>query len=597
MKREFVDTFLGDVSELLNTMRTLGTVKPGSPTFDAIARALHSLKSGAAFLGWEELETEAHRLEDHLGTREGAPFDWFDAADRLGRIIHTHRELGRREDLRRPSAGNIVRFTELERSLLIESRRRGEHFYRLTCRIDPSEPLPFSRAYLLASKIETEMTLVKTEPPMGDADITFERITCWLTTDVSEAGIHGITNIDLMEVTELVQIDYDDILTHPEAPVLIESAERDEDAPLPVDPARYTELIETAEELAWRLDRRPGTPESHLSADIQRLLGALAFRPLAPVLENFARAAERLARRRGISARLVWSAASGGLDAPALETLIEILKQLIRNSIRHGIESADERRTCGKDETGLLSLKIERSGRRYRFEYRDDGRGIDEEALMQRARREGMPRDTDWIEILCRPGYSNLGQADVDGGRGLGLDMIRRLLRREFGSELELESRLGEGLILRWWIPERHLQRPYLVFLADGRKWALPEACIHRRGAAVPSLVDAAGQGYRLAGTVLPILGPEGPRPPGPVSPYFLEIRHRGRRAVLFVDDFLSDEPWGGDDWRRADPVGDWGRGLVDARSGIPLLSPALVYAAAPAPPAPDPPTAASRNS
>ena len=571
MKREFVDTFLGDVSELLNTMRTLDAVSPGSPTFDAIARALHSLKSGAAFLGWEKLETEAHRLEDHLGSSEGARFNWFDAADSLGRIIHAHREIGQRDEVRRRSAGRVVRFSELERSLLIESQRRGEQFYRLTCKIDASEPLPFSRAYLLSSRIETEMTLVKTEPPMDDPEIVFERFTCWFTTDASEAAVYGITNIDLIEVMELVQIDCDDILSRPEAPVPTQKVPKGEELPIQVDSARYADLIAAAEELAWRLDRQPGTPESQLSVDIQRLIEELAFRPLAPVLENFAGAAERLARRRGITARLVWSAASGGLDAPTLETVVEILKQLIRNSIRHGIESADERRSCGKDETGLISLIIERSGRRYRFEYRDDGRGID---------KEGLPEGTDWIELLCRPGYSNLGEADVDGGRGLGLDMIRRLVRREFGSELELESSRGAGFTVRWWIPERHLRRPYLVFLADGRKWALPEACVYRRGAAAASLVDAAGQGYRLAGRVLPILGPEGPRAPGPISPYFLEVRHRGRRAVLFVDDLLSDEPWGGDDWRRADPIGEWGRALVDAQSGIPLLSPAVVYAA-----------------
>ena len=329
-----------------------------------------------------------------------------------------------------------------------------------------------------------------------------------------------------------------------------------------------------AEELAWRLERRPGTPESNLSGELQRSLEGLAFRPLEPILEDFAAAAVRLAERRGVSARFVWSVASGDLDAGSLETFGEIIKQLIRNSLRHGIEGPEERCASGKDETGLLSLKVDRSGRIYRFEYQDDGRGID-----QKARHAGMEEESDLLETLGRPGFSTADEIDVDGGRGLGLNMIRHMVRREFGSDLELENRPGAGLIVRWSLPEKHMRRPYRVFFADGRQWAVPAGSVHRWGAVDPSRVDAAGQGYHLGDGVAPIVGPEGLRSPGSILPYFLEIRHRGRRAALFVDDLISEEPWGSDELCPADPIGIWGRALRNAKSGIPILSPALVYA------------------
>jgi hypothetical protein len=158
--------------------------------------------------------------------------------------------------------------------------------------------------------------------------------------------------------------------------------------------------------------------------------------------------------------------------------------------------------------------------------------------------------------------------------------MIRHILKTDFGSDLELENHPGQGLALLWTLPERHLRRPYLVFNSDGRTWAIPSDSVHRRGVLDPSRVNATGQAYGIGGGLVPMVGPMGLRPPGTLKPYFLEIHHRGRRAALLVDDLVTEEPWGAEDLVPADPEGPWCRSLKDARDGIPIVSPALVYAA-----------------
>jgi hypothetical protein len=510
-----------------------------------------------------------------------------DAAFRLEALINGYRD--RREfSGRRKSSGNAVRFSDLERQVLDDSRQRGEHFYRLTCRIDSTEPLPYSRAYLLSSKLETAMILVKSHPPMDEADADFSQLSFWFTTDKSESEIFSTADIDLVEVAGLVQLDYDDVLSLTEIPVGKElgNNRKESDATLIVDRFSYTETMEIAEELAWRLERNPGTPEAALSGELQKSLESLAFQPMEPMLAEIGEAVSRLAQRRGVKARFEYTSASGGLDASTMEILGEILRQLVRNSLRHGMEFPEDRRLAGKSETGVMRFHVERTGKSYRFRFEDDGRGIDEDAVMEKAEREGLLKETSGedgtglLDILCTPGFSTLNEADYDGGRGMGLEMTRNLLLREFGSELELENIPGGGLSLSWTFPEKHLRRPYLVFASDGNSWAIPADSVYRRGVMEASRINASGQGYSIGGGLIPLVGPLGLRPPGTVKPYFLEIRHRGRRAALLVDDLISEEPWGPDELVPADPAGPWCRSLKDRKEGIPILSPALVYAA-----------------
>lgn len=584
MASEFIATFLRDVSELLESMKSgvlNGLDESGRLE---IARALHSLKSGASFLGWDDLEQEAHALEDILASSLGVSYDWDAQAVRLEDLVAKRALEIPREIRERGETSRAVKFSPLECRILEESRLRKEHFYRLTCRVDPSEPLPYPRAYLLSSKLETGMTLVKSEPPMDNPEGDFSRPTFWFTTESPESDIFMAANIDLVEVIELIQIDYHDVLESGVVPVASpQTEEHKEDATLVVDRTRYTETMQIAEELAWRLEGRPGTPEANLSSELQSSLESLAFRPLEPLLADIQAAVFRLAERQGLKARFEWQVSSGGLDAATLESLGEILKQLVRNSLRHGIESPENRLASGKNETGVMKLHVERSGKSYNFNFEDDGRGIDEDAVRERAGQLGLnpgKDNTALLDILCAPGFSMADRTDIDGGRGIGLEMVKHMLRSEFSSSLELENRSGEGLSVKWTLPEKHMRRPYLVFVTEGRTWAIPADSIRRRGTMDPSRVNASGQAYSIGGGLIPMVGPMGLRPPGTLNRYFLEIHHRGRRAALLVDDLVSEEPWGPDELVPADPAGPWCRSLKDRKDGIPVLSPAVVYAA-----------------
>ncbi|MCG8453758.1 MAG: ATP-binding protein [Spirochaetales bacterium] len=562
MSSQYASTFLRDAAEILRLLRD-------NPRGEGAARALHSLKSASAFLGWEKLEEEAHRLESSLAEHSELTQE---DVNRLEQLLDD-------ASLDAPTESQEARllwFNQQEQQILDDAQQRGEGFYRMVCRIHSSEPLPFPRAYLLSSRFETEMNLVKTHPPMDAEDADFSRPVFWFTTDLPESEIYHLADVDLVDVVELVSLDYEELNDYVQPQTTTEGETSDSHRELTVDWRCYSDILALAEELTWRLEQRTASPEAALAAETLGALDDLAHRPLEPLLENLRMGALRVAHRRGLEVCFDWEVASGGLDSPTLDALGEILRQLIRNSLRHGMEGSEERIALGKKETGSLKLQVERSGSSYIVRYSDDGRGIDEEAILgHRAENSDV-----LLSALCVPGFSTLDESDHDGGRGMGMDMIRRLVALEFESELSLINKPGKGVEFSWSIPEKRMKRPYLVFEAEGQKWALPSQAVNRRGMLDPTRLDAIGQSFLVGERRLPLVGPYGRRPPGNPPAYFLEVRHRGRRAVLPVDDLISEEPWGHDDLQEMDPASPWCRALAGSSGTIPVLSPAIVYAA-----------------
>lgn len=134
------------------------------------------------------------------------------------------------------------------------------------------------------------------------------------------------------------------------------------------------------------------------------------------------------------------------LDEAELRAVREALPQLVRNAVVHGIESSEERRIAGKEETGLVRLEFAREAAGFSLLLRDDGRGISPVALRERAISLGhCPQaiaaldDTKTLALMFEPGFSTELQADEHAGRGVGLDALRSILR-EVGARLRVTT-------------------------------------------------------------------------------------------------------------------------------------------------------------
>jgi len=147
----------------------------------------------------------------------------------------------------------------------------------------------------------------------------------------------------------------------------------------------------------------------------------------------------------GKSVRVEIDAGRGELDKAVAERIFPAIVHLIRNAVDHGIEPPEERRRGGKPEEGLVTITcFERSNTQIEIRVADDGGGIDREAVARRAGREVPRSDAALLELLALPGLSTRDQATKTSGRGLGMDIVKRLTE-ELGGEVLLRASPGNG--------------------------------------------------------------------------------------------------------------------------------------------------------
>lgn len=173
---------------------------------------------------------------------------------------------------------------------------------------------------------------------------------------------------------------------------------------------------------------------------------------LVPVAEIFSRmpfVVRDLARETGKKVRLTLSGQQTEIDKFLVERLKDPLLHLVRNSVSHGIESAEERMAAGKPADAVISLSASTVGDHVLMEVADDGRGVDPQQVARRAAAHGLrvPEVLDSaavLNLLCEPGFSTRDEADRAAGRGVGMAVVNNVVR-ELGGTLAMQSEPGQG--------------------------------------------------------------------------------------------------------------------------------------------------------
>jgi len=137
----------------------------------------------------------------------------------------------------------------------------------------------------------------------------------------------------------------------------------------------------------------------------------------------------------------------------------EVLTQLIRNSVHHGIEAPEKRLGLGKDETGRINLSVTVENGAVHIVLGDDGGGLNYKRIAQIAKEKGLlKKDADTQDelllsnIIFSPGFSTSETENIHAGRGIGLNLVKDRLR-EAGGSIKLKSMKGRGLIFDIQIP------------------------------------------------------------------------------------------------------------------------------------------------
>ncbi|MCM1121451.1 MAG: chemotaxis protein CheA [Eubacterium sp.] len=174
--------------------------------------------------------------------------------------------------------------------------------------------------------------------------------------------------------------------------------------------------------------------------------------PIESTVSKFPRMVRDLQKTLGKKMELYMSGEETELDRTVVDEIGDPLMHLLRNSADHGLESAEIRRERGKPEVGSIFLEAYQDGNNVVIEVRDDGNGIDTEAVRNKAIEKGIitpeqaenMSEKDSIDLLFHAGFSTAKVVSDVSGRGVGLDVVKSKIEALSG-EVEVKSKLGEG--------------------------------------------------------------------------------------------------------------------------------------------------------
>tara|TARA_B110001454_G_C12723270_1_gene436144 strand:- start:17774 stop:19567 length:1794 start_codon:yes stop_codon:yes gene_type:complete len=195
-----------------------------------------------------------------------------------------------------------------------------------------------------------------------------------------------------------------------------------------------------------------------VSKEIQETSMSLRMVPIKPVFQKMQRIVRdtSLSLNKDVSFRLIGE--DTDIDKTILEKISDPLVHLIRNSVDHGIESAEIRKERKKSETGSVVLKAFHQSGKLVIEVIDDGGGLDPEKLRKKAIEKKIISsdvklsETETFNLIFAPGFSTKELVTDVSGRGVGMDVVKTNIH-ELGGEVQIESKLHLGSTFRIILP------------------------------------------------------------------------------------------------------------------------------------------------
>ena len=237
--------------------------------------------------------------------------------------------------------------------------------------------------------------------------------------------------------------------------------------------------------------------------------------PIETVVQKFPKMIRDLSKKLDKKMQLIMSGEETELDRTVVDEIGDPLMHLLRNSADHGLESAEVRKERGKPEVGSIFLDAYQDGNNVIIEVRDDGNGIDVEAVKQKAIERGTitpeqaenMADKDVIALLFLPSFSTAKKVSDVSGRGVGLDVVKSKIESLSG-EVEVKTKLGEGSTFIIRLPLTLAIIQALMVEVGGEKYAIPLGSIQTIEDVEPAEIKyvQAKEVINLRGTVIPLI-------------------------------------------------------------------------------------------
>lgn len=559
---------------------------------DSSLRAVHSLKGNAGFLGFQTVQRLAHAtesvLENFRNCVHSPPIAVVEAillaSDRLSSMI---------EDLGFSESHDISELMKTLQALAVDSGDPVENATKNVIQINLRMPSPPASVIPLLDSIrtlgslrESQLTQVDLQTSTANWSVAELRLQGRLHTDRSVIEVQR--HLSQLHQEPIVSEDRKGIVSKPTGDTTNSSpSEKTTSLRIPVD--LLDRLMNLVGELTLirnqsllAFEEIEGTSRAviqrlnSVTTELQDAVLKTRMQPVGHLFGRFPRMVRDLARQLGKQVELVMVGQEVELDKTVLEQLSDPLTHLIRNSIDHGLETPEVRIRADKPSVGRVTLSATAADGQVIIEIRDDGRGIDPNAVRAKVLALGLKTEAELQKISSKelysyillPGFSTARQVSDVSGRGVGMDVVKTNVERLEGS-LTIDSAPGMGTSMILRVPLTLAIIPCLIVTVGKERFAVPQrgleeiVCLHPGG---ESLIEHSydSELLRLRDVLLPvvrfsealrckstfcaetklaILAANSPadRDPQRIE-YILVLRTKGRKFGLLVDDVRGTE-------------------------------------------------------
>ena len=577
------------------------------PTVDEIFRIAHSLKGMSATMGFNAVAELTHAMEDVFELlrqrTNGLPVEAIDTVfacvDALSAAVEEIEAEGqerldpaplvtRLRSLVRPRTpeqemARIGLADPLDHAAVLAAQAAGARVLRVHVMLGAEALMPAVRAHMVLAALGDHGEVLASAPaPDAVEQFQGRDIDAWIASDDEDetiaANVRSVSEVFTVEVNEAPKPGAPGAA--PSAPLLAAPAPpppavRPAAAAAPanftqtrtvrVDAERLDALMHSMGELVIHR-----TAVEALTADLEvdglqqavqeltrssQALQAMVMQvrmiPVDVVFLRFPRLIRDLSTKLGKEVKLELVGSETELDRTVVDALGDPLVHLVRNALDHGLERPDDRLAAGKTRHGTIEIAARHAGGSVVIAVRDDGNGIDPQAIARKALSLGMIDEEaaaavdmrGAVELLFTSGFSTAETTNDVSGRGVGMDAVRERIR-QLGGEVVIDSTPGAGTLAQIRLPLTLAIVSALQVDVSGAPFAIPLDRIERTLRLSEQTVrSVAGRAMLvLEDGVLPLLdgGCVFRREVVAAHEYVVIIRTQDRRLALAVDDLVG---------------------------------------------------------
>jgi len=293
---------------------------------------------------------------------------------------------------------------------------------------------------------------------------------------------------------------------------------------------------------------------SQILANLQNEIMTSRMVPVWQVFERFPRLVRDTARSLGKEVEFKIDGREIELDRSMLDEMGEPVLHLLRNSLDHGIETPADREKAGKPRVATLILTAERDRATVLIRVTDDGRGIDQDRVLPRAKKLGLVdqettnlTEQELVAIISRPGFSTADKVTEISGRGVGFDIVANRVR-SLGGSLEVHTDAGLGTSVSMRLPLTLAISRALLAKVEKETYAIPLThVLETFSLSQPMLVESKGrQVVAIRDDLFPAIWLRErvglPPAASASSGQVVLIELAERKAALIVDEFVGQQ-------------------------------------------------------